>query len=78
VTAVKGAANAEGEQSARVMCIALHPFIMGQPFRIKYLRQALEYITSHDDVWLATGDEIAEWYYERYYDRDIAQPGASS
>jgi len=69
---------AEGEQSARVMCIALPPFIMGQPFRIKYLRQALEYITSHDDVWLATGDEIADWYYERYYDRAVAQAGASS
>ena len=62
---------AEGEQNARVMCVALHPFIINQPFRHKYLERALEYITNHERVWLATSDEIADWYYERYYDRVV-------
>jgi allantoinase len=53
---------AEGAQSARVMCLSLHPFITGQPFRLKYLDQALEYIRGHKDVWFATSDEIAQWY----------------
>jgi peptidoglycan/xylan/chitin deacetylase (PgdA/CDA1 family) len=53
---------AEGAQSGRVMCLALHPFIINQPFRHKYLDKALEYIAGHDQVWLATSDEIAEWY----------------
>jgi allantoinase len=57
----------EGERSARVMCLALHPFIVSQPFRHKYLDRALEYIASHDHVWLATSDEIAEWYYADGY-----------
>ncbi|MFC0106242.1 polysaccharide deacetylase family protein [Kibdelosporangium aridum] len=59
---------AEGAQTGRVMGLALHPFVINQPFRHKYLARALEYITGHDDVWLTTSDEIAEWYYREYYD----------
>lgn len=50
----------EGDTQARVMCIALHPFIIGQPNKIDCLRSALAYITSHDRVWLATGGEIID------------------
>jgi len=55
---------AEGEQSGRVMCISLHPFVMGQAHRIGTLDRALEYIMSHPDVWAATGSEIADAYIE--------------
>jgi allantoinase len=58
---------AEGAQSGRVMALCLHPFIINQPFRHKYLDQALAYITSHEGVWLTTSDDIASWYYERHY-----------
>ena len=44
------------------MALALHPFVIGQPFRHKYLANALEYIASHEDVWLTTSDEIAAHY----------------
>ncbi|MGW5795498.1 polysaccharide deacetylase family protein [Saccharopolyspora sp. NPDC003752] len=53
---------AESADSGRVMSLALHPFVIGQPFRAKYLDQALEYITGHEGVWLTTSDEIAESY----------------
>jgi peptidoglycan/xylan/chitin deacetylase (PgdA/CDA1 family) len=59
----------EGQQSARVMCIALHPFIINLPFRHKYLEKVLDYVTAKDDVWLATSDEIADWYYANYYEQ---------
>jgi allantoinase len=49
---------AEGKTCARAMCIALHPFLIGTPHRIKYLDMALQYIASHDGVWFATGHEI--------------------
>ena len=52
----------EGARSGRVMAIPLHPFLVGQPFRIRYLQAALEHIAAHEQVWLATSDEIAEWY----------------
>ncbi len=58
----------EGAESGRVMAIPLHPFVIGLPFRIKYLDKALEYICSHKGVWRATGWEIADWYYRHYYE----------
>lgn len=53
---------ADGAASGRVMALALHPFVTGQAFRAKYLDKALEYIASHEGVWLTTSDEIAEHY----------------
>ncbi|MEV0405210.1 polysaccharide deacetylase family protein [Actinoallomurus sp. NPDC050550] len=50
----------ESAESGRVMALALHPFVIGQAFRAKYLDQALEYIARHPGVWLTTSDEIAE------------------
>ena len=50
----------EGETQARVMAIALHPYITGFPHRIGALDSALNYICGHEGVWLATGCEIAE------------------
>jgi hypothetical protein len=47
--------------------LPLHPFVIGMPFRIKYLEMALEYMCSHEGVWRTTGGEIAEWYYKNYY-----------
>jgi len=58
----------EGAESGRVMCIALHPFLIGQPHRIKYLDEILSYIMSHDGVWQTTADDIADYYNENYYD----------
>ena len=51
---------AEGETQGRVMCIALHPFWIGQPHRIRAFRRVLEYILSHSGVWMATAAEIAD------------------
>ena len=52
----------EGETQPRVMCIALHPYMMGAPHRVKHLDRALAYIRSHSDAWITTGEEIADWY----------------
>ncbi|WP_327111032.1 polysaccharide deacetylase family protein [Nocardia sp. NBC_01730] len=53
---------AESADSGRVMALALHPFVIGQAFRIKYLDQALGAVANHPGVWLTTSDEIAEHY----------------
>jgi hypothetical protein len=47
------------------MGIALHPFLIGAPHRIKYLDKALGYISSHQKVWFATGHEIIAAYRKR-------------
>ncbi|MFH8795515.1 polysaccharide deacetylase family protein [Streptomyces sp. NPDC017941] len=56
------AAEAEADDSGRVLPLALHPFVIGQAFRAKYLDQALEYVVNHPGVWVSTSDEIAERY----------------
>lgn len=55
----------DSADSGRVMALALHPFVISQPFRHKYLDQALEYVANHPGVWLTTSDEIAEQYVSR-------------
>jgi peptidoglycan/xylan/chitin deacetylase (PgdA/CDA1 family) len=62
----------EGAESGRVMCIALHTSIFGQPYRVRYLDDALGYILSHDGVWTPTADEIAEYFLEHHYDETVA------
>jgi len=50
----------EGAESARVMAISLHPFVIGVSHRIGVLKSALDYIQGHDDVWFATAEEITD------------------
>jgi allantoinase len=52
----------ESVERPAVMAIPLHPFIMGHPFRAKYLEQALKYMSEKPGVWFATGSEIAQAY----------------
>lgn len=45
-----------------VMGVSLHTFIMGQPFRMRHLRRALQHIARHAEagrVWFTTPGEIA-------------------
>jgi peptidoglycan/xylan/chitin deacetylase (PgdA/CDA1 family) len=62
----------EGEASGTVMCIPLHPYLVGQPYRMAAFEEALSYITSHDKVWLATGREIAQHFSQHYFDEFAA------
>ncbi len=48
------------ERGARIMSIALRPWVIGQPYRIGALEAALDHILSHSDVWSATGSEIMD------------------
>ena len=37
----------DARDSARVMALVVHPYIMGAPHRLKYFRDALEHIREH-------------------------------
>jgi peptidoglycan/xylan/chitin deacetylase (PgdA/CDA1 family) len=51
-------AQSKGQPLA--MGIALHSMIVGQPFRLRHLRRALEHVAARrDDCWLATAGNIA-------------------
>jgi len=59
----------EGKENGRVMCLSLHPFVIGQPFRIKAFERVLKYITSQKNVWLTTGSEILDFTLKYYNQR---------
>jgi hypothetical protein len=50
----------QAAQQPLVMGIALHSYIMGQPFRLRHLRRAVAHIAAaRDDIWLCRAGEIA-------------------
>ena len=45
-----------------VCTVALHPFAIGQPYRLRALRRALSHVLEHrDDLWITTPGEIARY-----------------
>ena len=49
-----------------VMGIALHPYIVGQPFRLRHLRAALAHIKARAAaIWLTRSGEIAKAYADQ-------------
>ena len=53
------------EAGGRIMAITIHPWMSGQPHRIKALESALAYVAGHDGVWSATGAEILASFKEQ-------------
>ncbi len=53
---------AESATQAKVMAIALHPWITGVPHRIGYLEELLRYIAAKPGTVFMTAGEIADWY----------------
>lgn len=57
----------QSREQPLVMGIALHPYITGQPFRLRVLRQALAHIAAHrDEIWLTTPGAIATHFAARF------------
>jgi allantoinase len=52
----------DGSSNGRLIVLNLHPWLIGQPFRIGVLDDALGYIMRRQGVWATTGSEIIEWY----------------
>ena len=51
---------AQSRAQPLVLGIALHPYIVGQPFRLRALRRALAHLAAHrDHVWFTTAGAIA-------------------
>ena len=52
----------EGAANGRLLVLHLHPWLIGQPFRIGVLEDALGHIVRRAGVWTATGAAIVDWY----------------
>jgi peptidoglycan/xylan/chitin deacetylase (PgdA/CDA1 family) len=53
---------AEGEGRAKIFALAIHPYLSGQPHRIKYVEAIYDHARKFDHVLYWTGEEILEWY----------------
>ena len=52
----------KGEDRAKIMALAIHPYISGQPHRIKYLEAIYDYVNRFDGVLHWNGVQILDWY----------------
>jgi peptidoglycan/xylan/chitin deacetylase (PgdA/CDA1 family) len=52
----------DARESARVMAVVFHPYLMGVPHRFRYFREALEHICARPGVLFWTGEQILDWY----------------
>ena len=56
---------AQSSKQSLVYGIAVHAFLIGQPFRLRHFRRALEHIAKHrDKVWIATTGAIAQHFID--------------
>ena len=53
---------AEGASRAKIMALAIHPYISGQPHRIKYLEAIYDHVNRFEGVLHWNGEQILEWY----------------
>ena len=53
---------ADGATTGRMMVLHLHPWIIGQPWRIRHLDEVLGHICARQGVWKATGGQIINWF----------------
>ena len=55
---------AEGEKRAKIFALAIHPYLSGQPHRIKYLEAIYDYTRKFDGVLYWNGEQILDWYLQ--------------
>jgi len=56
----------QSEQQPLVFSLSLHGFILGQPFRLRPLRQAIKHCAQHklkDQIWFTRAGEIAKYCF---------------
>ncbi len=52
----------ESKARAKIMSIAVHPYISGSPYRIKYFEEVLAALKKKPGVVFWTGEQILDWY----------------
>lgn len=52
----------EGKERAKILSIAIHPYVSAQPHRIRYLEAVYDYLNNHLGVAHMNGREILDWY----------------
>ena len=56
----------EGKTNPKMMSVGLHCRLVGRPGRIQSLKKFLEYVLSHEDVWICKRIDIAKHWIKNY------------
>ena len=51
----------QSREQPLVMGIALHPYLVGQPYRLRHLRRALRHVSVEKSVWFTTPGKICDF-----------------
>lgn len=55
------------QQGGRMLSLNIHPWLMGQPHRISFLEQLLEYLSSREEIWHAGATQIHDcWLAQQH------------
>jgi peptidoglycan/xylan/chitin deacetylase (PgdA/CDA1 family) len=52
----------EGAERPKICALAIHPYLSGQPHRIKYLEKIYEHVAKFEGVLHWNGEQIMDWY----------------
>jgi peptidoglycan/xylan/chitin deacetylase (PgdA/CDA1 family) len=63
----------ESKSRAKIMAIAVHPYISGVPHRIKYFETVMKNLSEQPGVVFWTGEQILDWYVKARK-VDLARP----
>jgi len=64
-----------GRAFAQLLMITVHPWISGRAQRVAMLERLMTDIVAHDDVWVATAGEIADWHDSKNAGRFVVENG---
>jgi allantoinase len=64
----------ESRDRPKILSLAIHPYISGQPFRIKYLEAIYDYVNKFEGVVHWNGEQILDWYNGQ----TAVQPGSKA
>ena len=57
---------AEGEDNPKMMSVGLHCRLVGRPGRFRALQRFLDYVQSHEQVWICRRIDIARHWIDRH------------
>lgn len=57
----------EGETAPKMMSIGMHCRLLGRPGRFKALQRFMDYVQSHDKVWICRRNDIAQHWYTHHF-----------
>jgi allantoinase len=64
----------ESRVRPKILSLAIHPYISGQPFRIKFLEAIYDYVNKFEGVVHWNGEQILDWYTGQTVGKPASKP----